>query len=204
MQRALGLLAIALLVLLAAALFLLDFRFLRGELATESSAQTFAFSVEEESRLPLEQELALYVQAPPPLREELAGALEGTLVANPFFGDVALREAPLQPVEEAFLLVDVAEPQSLFWSPFYTATALTLDVAYASDGAVDWIDEDPVRLQSGDAADPVVRLRAEQAVSGAACGLISRPAYHAYVARELARQINTSLAQSLASYGPNA
>ncbi|HEX6383420.1 MAG TPA: transposase [Anaerolineae bacterium] len=59
------LLLVALLVIIAAAFLLLDFRLLRAQMAVDSNAGTYSFSIDEERRLPTEQHLvdSAYVDA---------------------------------------------------------------------------------------------------------------------------------------------
>ena len=110
---------VGLLVILTAAFLLLDFRLMRAEMAVDSESETFAFSVSGDERpLPLEQGLALYVQAPRGLEEELVEALREELRTNPYVRDINLREEPPVPAEGTVLVVTIGEPSVLFWSHF--------------------------------------------------------------------------------------
>ncbi|HEX6383766.1 MAG TPA: hypothetical protein VF177_03755 [Anaerolineae bacterium] len=187
--------------IIAAAFLLLDFRLLRAQMAVDSNAGTYSFSIDEERRLPLEQDLDLYVQAPQGLEAQVVEALSEELPTNPYVRAVNVQEEPLAAAVDSVVVVEIDEPSVLFWSPFYARTVMTVDVAYASDGEVAWIDEDVVVLESSDPPVPVVRVRAEHSFNGSAYGLISRPGYASYLANELATHINASLANTLADRG---
>lgn len=186
-----------LIVLLAAAFLLLDFRLQRAQMATDSTVSTYSFNANEESPLPLEQRLDLYVEAPLGMQDELAEALDAELAANQYVGDIILRQGPRRPADDSVLIITIDEPSVLFWSPFYARTVMSVTVAYASDGAVAWIDEDVVTLTSEDAADPVIRMDGEYTFDGSAYGLISGPGHAHYLAQEIAQTVNQSLADSL-------
>jgi len=195
------LLATIVLVIFAAAFLLLDFRFQQAQMAVDSSVETYAFSVDDETPLPLEQTLDLYIRAPLSMEDELAEALRAELATNPYVREVKLREAPPAPADDSVLVLAIDEPSVLFWSPLYARTVLNVTAAYASDGAVDWIEEDVVHLENDGLANPVVRMRGEYALDGSAYGLISGPGYAHYLAEELAQMVNESLANNVASHG---
>lgn len=199
-QRTQLLLVLAILfVIVAAAFLLLDFRLQQAETGTTSNASTYSFATDEETSLPLEQDLELYVQAPPGLEDELVAALRQELVSNPYVRDVNLQEEPPRPAEDSVLVVEIDEPSAHFWSPFYAHTAMTVNVSYASDGEVAWIDEEVAAMDAQDPPLPVVRVRAEHRFDNTAYGLISRPGYRRYVAEEVAKRVNRSLAGTLTS-----
>lgn len=192
-----------LLVLFAAAFLTLDFRFMQAQMAVDHSAATYSFSIDEETPLPLEQDLDLYVQAPLDLADELAEALATELKTNPYVRDINVQAEPIAAAADSVLVVEIDDPSVLFWSPFYTRSVMTVNAAYASDGEVAWIDEDVVRLRSEGEGMPVARIGAEYTFDGRAYGLISGPGYATYLADEVAQQINEGLADGLATTGGN-
>lgn len=194
------LILITLLLLFAAATLLLDFRLIQAQMAVATNASTYSFGVDDETPLPLEQELDLYLEAPWGLEEALGDALRTELSANPYVREVNLQEGPVAAAPTTVLVVQIEEPSVIFWSPFYTRSSFTVDVAYASDGEVAWIDEDVVGL-SGEDGLPVARLHGEYRFDGTAYGLISGPGYATYLAGEIAQQVNQALADSLATAG---
>lgn len=192
-----------LLVLFAAAFLTLDFRFMQAQMAVDHTAATYSFSIDEETPLPLEQDLDLYVQAPLDLADKLAEALAAELTTNPYVRDINVQTEPVAAAADSVLVVEIDDPSVLFWSPFYTRSVITVNAAYASDGEVAWIDEDVVHLRSEGEGMPVARIRAEYTFDGRAYGLISGPGYASYLADEVAQQINEGLADGLATTGGN-
>lgn len=198
------LLALAiLLVIFAAAFLLLNFRLMEAQMAVDSNAATYSFSVDDETPLPLEQDLDLYVQAPLDLEDELVEALRQELRSNPYVRDINVPAEPVAAAADSVLVVEIDEPSAFFWSPFYAQSVMVAEVAYASDGEVAWIDEEAVVLEAQDPPVPVVRVRAEHTFDGSAYGLISNPGYARYLAVEVADTVNQSLADTLASHGEN-
>jgi hypothetical protein len=192
-----------LLVLLAAAFLLLDFRALRGQTGVQSQVSTYSFGYEAGASMRHNQHLTVYINAGDDVRDALAPALRNALTDNSFFSDIAVAALPAQPSDDSVLVVTVA-PNNLLWTPFYGSADLTVSVAYASDGAVAWIDEEVVNLTSEDtAAAPVTRVRGEFQVEDSAYGLFSRPGYLHYLGDEIAGGIAESLQTQLASAGSN-
>lgn len=188
---------IAAVLVLAAAFLLVDFRLLQSNLGVNSQTERYTLSVDEANPLPMEQALDLYVQAPEPLEEALVEALTTELSSNPYVGTVTVREEPLQAAASTVLVVRVEEPATFLWSPVYARTKGTVQVVYASDGEVSWIDETPVVLETSDPPQPLARLRGTMDLDGSSYGLVSRPGYYSYLAGELAGQISSLLEAQL-------
>lgn len=200
MKRSTGIILIlAGLIVLVIAFLTLDFRLMQAELSVDSSASTSSATPQGADPLPLGRDLDLYVEAPPGIAVPLTEALAAGLASNPYVGVVTAREGPLLPSGDAVMVVLIDDPSALFWSPFYTRTLAEVDVAYASDGEVAWIDEDVVVLESTDPPTTVKRVRAEHTFDGSAYGLISGPGYANYLAREMTQTINQSLSAALGS-----
>jgi len=199
------LLLLAMFLLLFGALFSLsDFKLQRAEMAVESSASTYAFGDNGNGSGLQTKALDLYVRAPAMIESELIQALRDALDTNPYVGRIELRQSPPAAGEESVLVLTMEDPQSLFWTPVYARAALTVDVAYASDGEVEWIGEEVVVLEAQEPpAARVVRVRGEYNFEGTAYGLISRPGYATYLAGEVAQTVNQALADTLtAQYTP--
>ncbi len=152
------LLLVGLLVVFTAIFLLLDFRLLQGQMAVNSSASTFASSVDEQSRFPLNQDVDLYVQAPQEFENKLVGALREALQTNPYLGEINPEidpelnpdAEPLLAAEGSVLVIEIEDPTTFFWTPFYARSETTVQVAYASDGEVTWIGEDTVVFETTD------------------------------------------------------
>lgn len=194
-----SLLILALLLIAVVAFLTLDFHLSRAELATNSEAARYSFSVDEAQPLPQGVDLDLYVLATGRLDPALAEKLVEALQRSPYVGAVTLREEPLQAAAGSVLVVRVGEPAKCLWTPFYTKTEVEVNVAYASDGDVAWIDSLPVALEASDPPRPVVRVDADLTLAGSGYGLISSPAYTDYLAEALAEQIGDLLQNQLAT-----
>jgi hypothetical protein len=195
-QRAIFWLLLVFVVVVTAALFWLDFHAVRGETTADSQVETYSFSVDDETEYLREQSLDLYVVAPDRLEEELAAALQARLATTPYMNKINVHSGQRAPAPDSVLVLQVEAPDS-FWSPVYGRSSLSVDLAYASDGAVDWIDDDVVQLQTTDPPTPIVRVRGVYDFSLTAYGLASLPGYHRYLADQVASHLSTSLADTL-------
>lgn len=204
MLKRIALLLLGLLIIFAALFLLPDFHLLQGETAVDSQASTSSYrQAGAQGTLPSAQTVDLYVEAPARLEPDLTRTLAEALAANPYIGELRLQEAPPAPATGSVLVVTVTEPDTLFWSPFYTSAALTAEVAYASDGAVAWLEEEVVVFENTEGSPPLaVRMEATHQFDGSAYGLVSRPGYTSYLANQIAEQINTALADTLANQPP--
>lgn len=207
-QNQLLLLTVVLLAGAAAAFLLLAFRLQRAQMAVDSEVAAYGFGRAEEASPTAAQvapaaarDLDLYVEVPAALKDEMVEALRAALDANGYVEEVMVREGVPAPADESVLVVAIEEPSVLFWSPFYVRTVMSVSAAYASDGEVDWIEDDVVVLTSedGDEDSRVVRMRGEYGFDGRAYGLISGPGYAQYLAEEVAHHVNQSLSAHVAS-----
>lgn len=194
------LLSVMLLLLFGVLFSLSDFRLQRAEMAVESTASTYAFGDNGNGSGLQTKPLDLYVRAPAMIESELIQALREELATNPYVGQIELHETPPAAGKESVLVLTMEDPQSLFWTPVYARAALTVDVAYASDGEVEWIGEEVVELRAQEPpAARVVRVRGEYSFADSAYGLISRRGYFTYLAGEMAQTVNQALADTLAA-----
>jgi hypothetical protein len=155
---------------------------------------TYAFSIDEDSKLPLNQALEVYIIGNSGLERVLGQALENSLHNN-YIGSIELRQGDPQPTEKSVLVVEITKPD-LLWTPVYSQADIEMRVAYASDGEVDWIDEEPVNLSSG---QPAVRVRGDYQMQATATGLMSLTGVRTYFAQQLASQVAASLMERLTS-----
>ena len=82
------------------------------------------------------------------------------------------------------------------WPPVHSRSALTVSMAYASDGDMSWRDEFTVRMGRQDGG-PQVRVRGDISVADATNRLISEPAYRRHIAEQIAVMVGGTLKQQL-------
>lgn len=186
---------VTLVIILIGVFMLLDFHIVRGQAKSESQVSTYTFSIDEGSKLPPNQTLNVFVVGSGRFESELAAALEETLTDNPYIGPIVIRHESPVAATASVLVVDLTQPDIL-WTPFYSRGDIEMQVAYASDGEVGWIDEEAVNL---DNSGPVVRVRGDYQLQASAAGLMSLPGAHSFLAKQLADQIAASLMERLTS-----
>jgi hypothetical protein len=189
---------IILVLIVIVAFLVLDFRLLQGQADKSSQVSTYEIGVDKGSRLPMSQVLDVYVIGSSQLEDELAEALSNNLAGNLTASTIEVHEGAPVSSEESVLVVDLAQPD-LLWTPFYSTAAIEMQVAYASDGKVDWIDVEPVIFND---PTPSVYVRGDYQMSDSAYGVMSMPGYKTYLAESLADQIASSLNERLANPNP--
>jgi hypothetical protein len=188
---------IVLMVIIIAAFLLLDFRLIQGKANASSQVSTYAFSIDKGTQLSIHQPLDVYVIGNTEIGHTLAEALSETLTGIPGVSTIEFHDGTPELSEDSVLVVDVQQ-SDMTWTPFYSQTDVKMQVAYASDGEVEWIDEQTVELTNG---KPVVRVRGDYEMDASARGLMSLPGYRSYLAESLAEQIASSLTERL--FNPN-
>jgi len=110
---------------------------------------------------------------------------------------MTLIETPT-PVPGSAALVVVVDRPNYIWTPVYATANVSVRIAFASDGGVDWnqLGEIDTVMQ----ASPEVRLSGDLEIRDRSLGLISHPGYRSYIAGQISdkvvKSINTALTGS--------
>jgi len=196
MKKTIGLVLIFLtlaLCLLAASFLWLDFRLARSSTKVNAQAATYSIGIENGGKLdPLDQ-LAVYVKG----EDEFAAALRQQMVskldADPEFGNITSLEKPLDQSNHPVLYVETQD-RSIFWTPFFSRTSMTVYLAYATDGDISWRGKtDEIMHMQG---SPAVRVESTYQVNDNTLGLVSRKAYQKFLAEQIAIKISQTLGGS--------
>jgi hypothetical protein len=187
-------------VLLPAVFFVaVDFKAASSTTTAESQVSTIRSGEGEAGSPPLE----IYVQAPQNLNERLRQELlsrAGTLAS---FSTVSLIETPgSDPGSDpgSAALVVAVDRRTYIWTPFYATAQLSVQVAFASDGQVDWnqLGEIDTVMQ----ASPATRFSADLEMRDRSLGLISHPGYRSHLARQISEKVLESARTALAGSTP--
>jgi hypothetical protein len=183
-------------VLLLAVIFLaLDFK-AAFSTTTDDTQVTTISSGEGYSEAP---PLVIFVQAPDNLAGPLRQALfdrAGTLAP---FSTMALTDTPASDPGTAALVV-VVDRRSYIWTPVYATANLSVRVAFASDGRVDWnqLGEIDTVMRTS----PEVRMSGDLEIRDRSLGLISHPGYRSHIARQITDKVLESLNTAFTSSTP--
>jgi len=181
------------LLLIAAAFVWIDFRIVGGQSSVESQSATSSSGVDEAVVLPLEPNMDLYVIGSERMADALQDELEEALSENQYIGDVHVVEGePAQ--SEAGVLVLRIEDSEIFWTPIYSRSQVEIQLSYASDGEIAWMDEEVVNLTN---IKPAIRYRGDFQSRTNAIGIMSLPGYYHYLSEALSQKIVESLAASM-------
>lgn len=189
-----SIIAITIIILLIVAAFVwVDFRIAGGKTSVESQSATSSAGFDEAAVLPLEPNMDLYVIGPGRLSDAVQDQLEAALRDNSYIGEVHVLEGePAQ--SEAAVLVLRTEDSEIFWTPIYSRSQVKVNLSYASDGEVTWMDEEVVNLTN---SKPAIRYKGDFESRGYAFGIMSLPGYYHYLSAELSQKIVESLAASM-------
>ena len=143
--------------------------------------------------------LVIFVQAPDNLAGPLRQALfdrAGTLAP---FSTMALTDTPASDPGTAALVV-VVDRRSYIWTPVYATANLSVRVAFASDGRVDWnqLGEIDTVMRTS----PEVRMSGDLEIRDRSLGLISHPGYRSHIARQITDKVLESLNTAFTSSTP--
>jgi hypothetical protein len=174
---------ILLLALLVAAAFLaLDFWAARSNTSASSQVATIRSGEGFNERPPL----AVYLKAPENLDGPLREQLVEMLASRAPFSTVRPIDDPAPGPGEAVLVI-VLDRRRYIWTPVYASADLDVQVAFASDGEVDWDDLGEVNTVMQ--ASPAVRISGELQVEDRSWGLISHRAYRRHIAGQVSTRV---------------
>jgi hypothetical protein len=196
MKKTLGLVFIFLtlaLCLLAASFLWLDFRLARSSTKVNAEAGTYSIGIEHGGKLdPLDQ-LAIYVKGEDGFAAALRQETISKLEADPEFWNVTSLEKPLDRSDQPILYVETQD-RSIFWTPFFSRSSMTVYLAYATDGDISWRGKtDEIMHMQG---SPAVRVESTYQVNDTTFGLVSRKAYQQFLAEQIAIKISQTLGGS--------
>jgi hypothetical protein len=178
----LPLLILLLVLLFAAAFLVLDFWAARSNTSASSQVATLRSG----EGYDLRPTLSVYVEAPENLSALLSDQLVDRLSARSPFSTVRVIESPGSAPGEAVLVI-VLDRRRYIWTPVYASADLDVQVAFASDGEVDW--EELGEVNTVMQASPAVRISGELQISDRSWGLISHRAYRRHAAGQVSDRI---------------
>lgn len=188
------LIVLALLVGSLALFLLFNFQAVRGVANTEKQSSTYASRIEAGQSLPGGvSQAAIYVESKGRLSRALAETLPDALAADPAFGDVRRIDQRLERSDTALVYLVVTE-RNFFWTPVYAQASVDVDLYFASDGDLNWIEADVVHFSSG---EPAVRKDSDLSLHDRVYGLISYPAYVDRLTQVLTEQAVDTLNQAV-------
>jgi hypothetical protein len=183
-------------VLLLAVIFLVpDFKVARSSTTDTSQVGTIRFGQLDAEGLPL----VIFVQAPDNLAEPLRRALLNRAGTIAPFSTMALIETPASDPDSAALVV-VVDRRTYIWTPVYATADLSVQLAFASDGRVDWdrLGEIDTVMQ----ASPALRLSGDFDIRDRSLGLISQPGYRSHIAGHISDKVVESIRAAFAATTP--
>ncbi len=180
----------ALLVVLAALAFnLISFNVMSSRMQRDSSLVSIGAGPDDQPFQPDLTGLAVEGNGrlESPLQKQMAKNLEG----QPGFGAIQPVDEPAGPAGRPMLLVRV-EPRTLLWTPFYSRADLQVTVLYDSEGDLSSLMGDSAVVKSSE-GKRIIQRKGDFTFTDVSWGLISKPGYTDYLAREIAKQIAAEL-----------
>jgi hypothetical protein len=182
-------------LLLAIAFLALDFKAARSSTRADSQVNTIRSGEGYNERPPL----VIYVQAPGNLAGPLQQALFNRVGTAAPFSTIRITETPASEPGSAALVV-IVDRRTYIWTPVYATADLGVQVAFASDGQVEWVDlgEIDTVMQTS----PAVRLSGEFDFADNTVGLVSHPGYRSHIAGQISDRITETLTTALTGVTP--
>jgi hypothetical protein len=146
-------------------------------------------------RLPL----VIFVQAPDNLTEPLRRALFNRVGTLAPFSTIAITETPASDPGSAALVV-VVDRRTAIWTPVYATANLSVRVAFASDGRVDWNHSGEIDTVMQSSSE--VRMSGDLEIWDRSLGLISYPGYRSHIAGQISNKVVESIKTALSSSTP--
>lgn len=182
-----------LIVLLAAALLLVDFRLMHGQFNAEHMVSTIAFGREGQQQIVLGQDVDLYFQGTDLFTRSMVRPFIHALEQNPAVGEVHLLEGLPQKADHPVMVVRV-DQSNLLWLLVYGRAQIKLHMSYATNGEVDWMDDKVVASLPG----PYSKwISGEFTGSDNSFGLISLPGYTGYLGQQFGEKIGGAIQTAL-------
>ena len=178
-----------LLALIAAAFVLANFSAISSRMERNSTLTSIGSNPENETLHPVQT--GLIVPGEGRLARSLQKQLSGQLETHPQFGQIQPFSELLVPAGYPVLMVEI-EPQQMLWTPVYARANLKVTIYYDSDGDVSLMPDDATKVKFiGD--ELTIQRSGEYTFTDASWGLMSRPGYLDYLAREIGKQISADL-----------
>lgn len=184
---------IAAALVLAAVFILFDFRAMRGTFQSEHTLTTMSFGSEGPDEIAMNQPLDVYIQGPSPARDWLADALIREIEQNPYVGSVSLCSGEPAAAENTILVVRV-DSASVFWAAVFGRSRSKIEVRYATNGSVDWMDEEVIESEPGSYTK---WIKGSFEGNDTAFGLMSLRGYYSYLGQQFGAQISSALRNAL-------
>ena len=173
-------------LILAVSFLALDFRAASSTTTDDTQMTTISSGKRYAGRPPL----VIFVQAPDNLAQPLRRALFNRVGTLAPFSTMALTDTPASNPGSAALVV-VVDRRTYIWTPIYATANLSVRVAFASDGRVDWnqLGEVDMVMQ----ASPEVRMSGDLEIRDHSLGLISLHGYRSHIAGQISDKVVESI-----------
>ncbi len=185
------LIPLAILLILIAAIFLLDFHAMKSQSTAESQTGTYRSGEIDINWKNTPVDTALYVEAPGNLKNALRNSIKPLIQNKNYVGAVSDLNAPADSLSIPQLYVQVI-PVDTFWTPFYARSKYQVIVSYASNGDLSFRNQKPVRFE-GMPGQPAILFQSTNDMVDTSWGFISLKGYHSFIASKIAAQVVDNL-----------
>ena len=182
---------IALLIALIAAAFVLaSFSIMSSRMERNSTLSSIGSNPNDQASTP--SKTGLLVHGKGRLARSMEKQLAAQLDNQAKFGQIQAIGELLEPAGYPVLLAEIEPQQQILWTPIYARTNVKVTIFYDSDGDVTLKPDDPTKVEFiGD--ELTIQRSGEYTFADVSWGVMSRPGYMDYLAKEIARQIAADL-----------
>ncbi len=183
------LLPLFILVVLAAAFFLLPFRVMKS--TTTANSTVAASRTSNDQPVQISSPVGLYVSGDAVLARRIMAQLQSESSRVPQLQSFNLLSAAADQADTPLMIVTLKENQ-VRWTPFFARAALQVTVSYATNGDVSFRHTDPTHFQSDSGQPPSLRYQGKYVLADQSYGLLSLPGYQDYLAGKVVDAILSS------------
>jgi hypothetical protein len=178
------LILLAVLLVLAAASFWLDFRAAQGSTRSESQVTAFSAGIEPGQPKPAIHHLTVYVEEPGYLMGSVRQGVVKGMQDRHGIQDLRVANEMPQSEDGPVLYVQVT-PRQFVWLPVFTRADLDIRIVYASNGDLSWMDDAAVVLEES----PLLRMRGDFDVADTSYGIMTLRGQARYLGRQAAIEV---------------
>ena len=175
--------------LIAAAFVLANFSAMSSHMERNSTLSSMGSNPNNQALTP--SKTGLLVPGESRLARSLEKQLAGQLNTQPKFGQIQAVGELLEPAGYPVLMAEI-EPQQMLWTPIYARANVKVTIFYDSNGDISLKPEDATKMKFI-GAELTIQRSGEYTFTDVSWGVMSRPAYLDYLAREISKQIAADL-----------
>ncbi len=190
MKRSL-VIAIAVLAVLAAAFFLLNFRLMNSQTGMNSGTASGGSEGFKKSPKFAPAATGLYVEGTGPMADAVRARVKQAIQRQDYVGEVSMINLMADRLDLPVMYIEMI-PVRHFWSPVYASSEYQMNVSYATNGDVSFRNQAAPHFVM-DGNPPALQFKAMFTLTDTSTGLISYQGYQDYLVEKMVTLVRETL-----------